>query len=90
MKLGSQGYLTYGVEKSVTGNLGRTARGVVDVVVLEGNQIVGTSEVHGPVSVTIASGRVVGGTVNVVVGDGDTAGRLGSEDNVLAANSGSL
>jgi hypothetical protein len=40
--------------------------------------------------VTVASGRVIGDTVDVVVGEGHAAGGVGSEDNVLATNASSL
>ena len=79
-----------GVEKSVGLDLGGTAGGLVDVVVLEGDLVVGAVEVKGPVLVTVASGRVVARSVNVRVGDSDVARGLGSEDDVLAGNVGSL
>lgn len=44
-----------GVEKSVATNLGRAARGVVNVVVLEGDQVVGSVEVKSPVSVRVTT-----------------------------------
>jgi hypothetical protein len=40
--------------------------------------------------VTVASGRPVGDTVDVVVGQSHAAGGLGSEDNVLATDASSL
>lgn len=74
------------VEESVTSNLGRAAGGVVDVVALEGDHVVGAGEVHAPVVVGVAGSRPGGGTVDFVVGDGDTAGSGVTEDNVLTGD----
>jgi len=78
------------VEDGVSGDLGGTARCVVDVVTLHRDHVLGSGQVDGPVGVIIASGRVVSGAINVAVCDGDTARCLGSEDNVLTADTGSL
>ena len=75
-----------GVEEGVTSNLGRAAGGVVDVVALEGDHVVGTGEVHAPVVVAVAGSRPGGGTVDLVVGDGDLAGSSVTEDNVLTGD----
>lgn len=45
-----------GMEERVTTNLGTATRGVVDVVALHGDEIVGPSEIDGPVMVTVTSG----------------------------------
>ena len=57
------------MEQSVTLDLGATTASVVDVVTLQGDQISITIEVDTPVCVSITGGRVVGNTVDVVVGD---------------------
>lgn len=75
-----------GVQQSVAGDLRATAGGVVDVVVLEGDQIAGTSEVQSPVVVGIAGSGPGGATVNLAVGDGHTVGGRVTQDNVLTAN----
>lgn len=75
-----------GVEEGAASELGGTAAEVVDVVVLEGDLVVGAGEVQVPVVVAIAGGRVGGFTIDVAVGDGDTVGGSLAEDDVLAAN----
>lgn len=75
-----------GVEESVAGDLGATAGDAVDVVVLEGDQVVGAGKVESPVVVGVAAGGPVGGAVDLAVGDGDTVGGAVAEDNVLAAD----
>lgn len=75
-----------GMEESVALNLGRATRGVVNVVALKGNQIVGSSEVESPVMATIASGGPAGSTINVAVGDGDSARGAGTENDVLSSD----
>jgi hypothetical protein len=75
-----------GVEKSVTSNLGRAAGGVVDVVALEGDHVVAAGEVHAPVVVGVAGSGPGGGTVDLVVGDGNTTGSTVTKDNVLAGD----
>jgi len=78
------------VENGVSGNLGGAARRVVDVIALHSDHILGSGQVDGPVSVIITSGRVVSGAINVAVRDGNTTRSLGSEDNVLTADTSSL
>ena len=63
-----------GVEERAGGDLGGAAGGVVDVVVGEGDLIVGACEVDGPVVVVVAGGGPGGGAVEFGVGDGDTVG----------------
>lgn len=75
-----------GVEESVAGDLGATAGNSVDVVVLEGDEIVGAGEVETPVVVVVAASRPAGGTINLAVGDGDTVAGVVSEDNVLTTD----
>lgn len=79
-----------GVEEGVTADLGATAGGVVDVVVLERDQVRGSSEVQRPVVVVVAGGGPGRGSVDLAVGDGHTIGGGVSEDNVLTANEGGL
>lgn len=88
---GGAGYIsTYvvvdSVQDGVSSELGSTATEVVDVVVLEGDLVIRTSEVEVPVVVTVASGGVSGLAINVGVGDADAAGGVLTKDNVLAAN----
>lgn len=75
-----------GVEKGVTSDLGGAAGGVVDVVALEGDHVGAASEVHAPVVVAIAGSRPGGGTVDLVVGDGNATGSAVTENNVLAGD----
>lgn len=78
------------MEESVGLDLGATAGGVVDVVALHGDHVVVTVEVDSPVVVAIAGGGVIGDTVNVVVGERDAVVGAGTEDVVLATNTGGL
>lgn len=78
------------MQNGVTLNLRRAAAGVVDVVALEGDQVVVAIEVDAPVVVAVAGGRVVRFTVDEGVGDGDAVVFLGAEDDVLAADALSL
>lgn len=82
--------VVHGVKERATGNLGATARGVVNVVVLECDVVGGTIEVEGPVVVSVTCSRVVTLTVNVAVGNGDAAAGRGAENNVLTTNLGCL
>jgi hypothetical protein len=75
-----------GVEERVTSNLGRATRGVVDVVALESDHVVAAGEVHAPVMVAVAGSRPGRSTVDLVVGDADTAGSAVTEHDVLAGN----
>jgi hypothetical protein len=63
---------------------------MVNVIVLEGDQVVGASEVHAPIVVARASsvGRPAASSVDVAVGDGDAAGGVVTKDDVLATNTG--
>lgn len=79
-----------GVQESVAADLGATAADVVDVVALQGDHVVGASEVHGPVVVTVAGCRPGGGSINLRVGNGDAVAGFATKDNVLAANLGGL
>lgn len=77
------------MQKSVALDLGGTSTGVVDVVALEGNEIAGSIKVDTPVVVSVAGSGVVAGTVDEAVGNSDTLGGLGAENNVLARDAGS-
>ena len=78
------------MQQSVTLDLGTTTAGVVDVVALHGDHVAGAVEVDTPVVVTIASGRVVGFTVDERVGDGHAVVGFGAEDDVLTSNASGL
>lgn len=75
-----------GMEDGVSLDLGRTSRGVVDVVTLHGDHIVGTIEVDTPVVVSVTSGRVIRDTVDVVVGESDTVGSERTKNDVLTGD----
>lgn len=78
------------VQESVTLDLGATTAGVVDVVALEGDEVGVTIKVDTPVGVGVAGSGVLGNTVNVVVGERNTVVGGGTEDVVLATDTGSL
>lgn len=78
------------VKVGVALNLRGTATGLVEVVALEGNLVTGAIKVHVPVVVAVAGRRVVGFTVDVVVGDRDTVVSLSTQDVVLTTNASSL
>jgi hypothetical protein len=78
------------VEDGIALNLGRTTRGVVNVIALESNHVVGASEVKSPVVTSIAGCGPGGRSVNIAVGDSDSAGSRLSKDDVLASNTLSL
>ena len=80
--------VVHGVQQGVAADLGGAPRGVVDVVALEGNQVVGARQVQRPVVVVVAGGGPVGVAVEVVVGDGDAVGGVVAEDEHLAADEG--
>jgi len=75
-----------GVEEGVAADLGGAAGGVVNVVTLEGHEVVGASEVYAPVVVAVTGRGPCGCTVDFAVGDGDAVGSSVSEDNVLAGD----
>jgi hypothetical protein len=81
--------LAYGVQESAALDLRGTTASVVDVVALQGDVVVGAVEVDTPVVVAVAGSGVVGGTVDVAVGDGHALGGLGTQDDVLTANASS-
>jgi hypothetical protein len=67
-----------GVKERIALDFGGAARGLVYVVVFEGDFVVGAVEIEGPVLVAVAGGAVVAGTVDVGVGDCDVAGGFGA------------
>lgn len=79
-----------GVQQHVAGGLGRAARGVVDVVALEGHQVAGAGEVETPVVVAVAGGAPRGRAVDLGVGDGHAVGGALAQDNMLTADEGGL
>lgn len=80
----------YGVQDGVTLDLGAATAGMVDVVAFQGDQVVGTVEVDGPVVVGVACGGPGGVAVDVAVGDGHALGGLGAQDDVLTTDASSL
>jgi hypothetical protein len=78
--------VVYGVEEGVAADFGATARGVVDVVLLKRDHVVGAGEVDSPVVKAVAGRGPAGRAVDVAVGDGDAVGRRVAEDNVLAGD----
>jgi len=62
---------------------------VVNVVTLHGDQVIATVEIDSPVMVSVTGSRVLGGTVDIGVGNGDMVRGAGTEDYVLAADMGS-
>lgn len=78
------------VKVGVALDLRCTATGLVKVVALECNLVAGAIQIHVPVVVTVAGGRVIGFTINVVVGDRDTVVSFSTQDVVLTANTSSL
>lgn len=79
-----------GVDQRVTTNLGAAARGVMDVVVLHGDEVGRASQVDSPVMVTVAGGRPAGRAIKLVVGEGHAVGCTIAGDEHLAANEGDL
>jgi hypothetical protein len=78
--------VVYGVQERVACDLGRAAGGVVDVVLLEGHEVVGTGQVDAPVVVAVAGGGPAGCAVDVAVGDCDAVRGGVAENDVLAGN----
>lgn len=74
------------VKDGAASKLGSAAAKVVHVVVLEGDLVTTTSEVQVPVVVAVAGSRVCGFTVDVGVGDADTARGVLAQDDVLTAD----
>jgi hypothetical protein len=56
----------------------------VDVVLLQGNEVVGAGEVHAPVMVAVTCRRPARGAVDLAVGDGNAVRGGVAEDDVLA------
>jgi hypothetical protein len=82
--------VVHGVEDGVAADLGRAAAGVVDVVALQGDLVVGAGGVQGPVMVTIASRGILGLAIKFVVGECDAVRCSFTEDDHLAADHGEL
>lgn len=78
------------MQQSVTCDLRGTATGVVDVVTLHGDHVVGAVKEDAPIVMSIAGGRVVRDTIDIAVGYGDAVVSLCAEDDVLAADTGGL
>lgn len=74
------------VQDGAASELGGTAREVVNVVVLEGDLVIRTSEVQVPVVVSVTGGGPLALAVDVAVGDAHAAGRVLAQDNVLAGD----
>jgi len=74
------------VDDGIASKLGRAALGVVDVVVLEGDCVLGAGQVHGPVVVGVTASGPLGLAIDEVVGDCD-AGVFGvASHNMLASD----
>lgn len=78
------------MQEGVACHFGTAAREVVDVVCLHRDEVLRAGEVDAPISICVAGGRVRGGAVEVVVGEGYALVGRGSEDNVLSADSSCL
>jgi hypothetical protein len=78
------------VEIGVVLDLGCAATGLVKVVALEGHLVAGAIKVHIPVVATVTGGRIVGFTIDVVVGDRNTVVSFSAQDVVLTTNASSL
>jgi hypothetical protein len=76
--------VVHGVQEGVAADLGGAAGSVVDVVLLEGDQIVAAGQVDAPVVVAVAGRGPAGGAVDLAVGDCDAVGGRVAEHNVLA------
>lgn len=74
------------MQDGVASELGGTAGEVVDVVVLEGDLVVGAGEVQVPVVVSVAGGGPLALAVDVAVGDAHAARGVLAQDDVLAGD----
>lgn len=74
------------MEESVSANLGATARGVVDVVALHGDQVRRASKVNGPVVMAVTGCGPAGGAVELAVGQGHSVGGTVASDEHLTTN----
>lgn len=79
-----------GVQQRVSPDLGSAPGGVVDVVALHGDHVVGAGQVDGPVVVAVAGGAPAGGAVELAVGQRHTVGGRLAGDKHLAADEGDL
>lgn len=78
-----------GVQKSAfvcAADLGAAAGGVMDVVALEGDGVVGADEKESPVVVIVAAGRPAGVAVNLGIRNGDALAGVIACDDVLTAD----
>ena len=75
-----------GVKDGVSSHLWAATTGVVNVVTLHGDEVLGARQVDAPVVVVVARGGPGGGAVEFGVGEGDAAGGAGSGDEHLAAD----
>jgi len=74
------------MDDGVASELGRAALGVVNVVVLESDCVLGAGQVNGPVVVSVTASGPLGLAVDEVVGDRD-AGVFGvAGHNMLASD----
>jgi hypothetical protein len=74
------------VDDGVASELGRAALGVVDVVVLESDCVLGAGQVNGPVVVGVTASGPLGLAVDEVVGDCDAGVFSVAGDDVLASD----
>jgi hypothetical protein len=82
--------VVHGVEDGVAANLGRAAAGVVDIVALQGDLVVGAGGVERPVVMAITSRGILGLAIEFVVGNCDAVRCGFTEDDHLAADHGEL
>jgi hypothetical protein len=74
------------VEERVAADLGGAAGGVVDVVLLQGDEVVGASQINTPIVLAVAGSGPGCCAINVAVGNGDAVGCTVAEDDVLAGD----
>jgi hypothetical protein len=75
-----------GMEQGVATDLGAAARGVVNIVTLHCDQIVGSGQVHGPVVMAIAGRGPACRAIEFVVGECHSVGGSIAGNEHLAAN----
>lgn len=78
------------VKECVATDLGAAAGGMVDIVTLHSDQILGACQVDAPIVVAIAGGGPAGGAVELIVGKGNSVGGTVAGNEHLAADEGDL
>ena len=77
-----------GMEERIATDLGTAARGVVDVVTLHRDQIVGSGQIYGPVMMTIAGRGPARRAIELIVGECHAVRGPIAGDKHLTANEG--